>query len=74
MIKTARIIIGCFAAVFSSFYLYNALVLLFEYQSINQGILALVCALCVGQLFFLIFANLFAKEKSFLRVLENFGR
>lgn len=72
MIKTARIIIGCFVAVFSSFYLYNALVLLFEYQSINQGILALVCALCVGQLFFLIFANLFAKEKKFSESTRKF--
>lgn len=68
MVKTLKIAIGCFAAIFSSFYLYNALVLLFEYQSISLGIISLICALCIGQLFFLIFYNLFIEEK---RTFEN---
>ncbi|KRN10965.1 hypothetical protein FD00_GL001855 [Liquorilactobacillus mali KCTC 3596 = DSM 20444] len=63
LIKTFRIASTAITVLFSSFFMYNALVLFVGYGSLIQGLLMLIAGILVGQLFFLNCYNLFGYER-----------
>lgn len=64
LMKTFRIASTAVTVLFSSFFMYNALVLFVGYGSLIQGLLMLIAGILVGQLFFLNCYNLFGYERS----------